>query len=292
MRTISLIIVCIVFAAIHVVSLGKITEEEKKIPKGEDTTYVMPAPILRITSLEFGSLASDFLFLKALVFLGGTYERKEEPRVKSWEWKWFYHVLDASADLDPYFLDPYYLGNANLTWGGGLIREANALLEKGSHYRDWDFTLPFYIGFNNFYFLDDDEKASEFLMEAARRSGANPLYANLAVKLAFKERRTENAITFQEYMLEHTEDPRLRTEYETRLVTLRGVLYLEKAAEAYKTRFGRNPQNLQDLINRHIIDKVPQDPYGGNYYIDSYGKVKITDESKLMPYQRSNLQSQ
>jgi hypothetical protein len=289
MRRLSLIIVCIVFVVVHVVALGKLTEEAKNIPKGEDTAYVMPASILRITALEFDGLASDFLFLKSLVFLGSTFERKEEPRVKPWEWKWLYHVLDASAGLDPYFLDPYYFGNANLTWDGGLIREANALLEKGSYYRNWDFLLPFYIGFNNFYFLDDNEKASEFLMEAARRPGASSIYADLAVKLAYKERRTENAITFQEYILEHTEDPRLRTEYETRLIALRGVLYLEKATAAYKQRFGRYPRNLQDLIKKHIIDKLPREPYGGNYYVDSYGKVKTTSDSKLMPYQRLNL---
>ena len=126
------VILCITLLTVHVVSLQKITELEKLIPKGEDTAYVMPSPILRVTALEFHGLASDFLFLKALIFLGGTYERKENPRVKPWEWKWLYHVLDASASLDPYFLDPYYFGNANLTWDGGLIKEANTLLEKGS----------------------------------------------------------------------------------------------------------------------------------------------------------------
>jgi len=283
------IILCITLLTVYVVSLRKITEQEKLIPKGEETTYVVPSPILRITSLEFHGLASDFLFLKALVFLGSTYERKENPRVKPWEWKWLYNVLDASASLDPYFLDPYYLGNANLTWGGGLIKETNALLEKGSNYRSWDFTLPFYIGFNDFYFLDDYEKASEFLMEASRRPGASPIYADLAVKLAYKERRTENAIAFQEYMYEHTEDLRLRAEYETRLNALRGQFYLEKATAEYKRRFGRYPREIEDLITKHVIDKIPPEPYGGNYYIDFQGQVKTTSESKLMPYKRSNL---
>jgi hypothetical protein len=289
MRRLLLIIACIVFVVVYIVALGKITEEAKNIPKGEDIAFVMPASILRITSLEFHGLASDFLFLKSLIFLGSTFERKEEPRVKPWEWEWLYHVLDASADLDPYFFDPYYLGNANLTWGGGLIKEANALLEKGSRYRSWDFLLPFYIGFNNFYFLDDNNKASEFLMEAARRPGASSVYAALAAKLAYKERRTENAIAFQEYILEHTEDSRLRTEYETRLNTLRGLLDLEKAVAEYKRRFGRYPGKIEDLIIKHVIDKLPPEPYGGNYYIDSHGQVKTTSESKLMPYRHLSL---
>ena len=283
------IIVCVALITVHIVSLKKITAQKKLIPKGEDTSYVMPPPILKITSLEFHGIASDFLFLKALVFLGSTSERKENPMVKPWEWRWLYHVLDASASLDPYFLDPYYFGNANLTWDGGLIKEANTLLEKGSYYRNWDFLLPFYVGFNSFYFLDDNDKASKFLMEAARRPGASPIYADLAAKLAYKDRRTENAITFQAYILEHTEDQKLRTEYETRLIAHRGVIYLEKAVTSYKQRFGMYPRNLGDLIKKHIIDALPQEPYGGSYYIDSSGKVLTTSESKLMPYERLNL---
>ncbi len=289
MRRLSFVIMCVVFVIVYIVALGKITEEAKKIPKGEDTAYVMPASILKITALEFDGLASDFLFLKSLVFLGSTYERKEDPRVKPWEWQWLYHTLDASANLDPYFFDPYNLANANLTWDGGLVREANALLERGCRYRYWDFLLPFYVGFNDFYFLDDSAKASEYLMEASRRPGASPLYADLAVKLAYKERRTENAITFQEYLLEHTDDPRQHADYEKRLITLRGVLYLEKATADYKQRFGRYPHDLQDLMTKHIIDKLPPEPYGGNYFIDSNGKVKTTSELKLMPYLRLNL---
>ncbi len=126
-------------------------------------------------------------------------------------------------------------------------------------------------------------------MEAARRQGASSIYADLAVKLAYKERRTENAIAFQEYILEHTEDPRQRTEYETRLIALRGLHYLEKAVADYKRTFGREPRKIDDLIIKHIIDKLPPEPYGGNYYIDSQGMVKTTNESKLMPHQHLNL---
>ncbi len=288
-RLLALILLCVALVMVHVVSLSKVAEQVKLLPRGEDTAYVVPSPILRLTALEFHGLASDFLFLKALVFLGSTYERKEEPPVKVWEWKWLYHVLDASTSLDPYFLDPYYFGNANLTWGGGMIKEANALLEKGSDNRKWDCLLPFYIGFNYFYFLDDNEKASEFLMEASRRPGASSIYANLAVKLAYKERRTENAIAFQEYILEHTEDPTLLKEYETRLNALRGVLYLEKAVAEYKRKFGKYPQRIEELITKRFIDELPREPYGGHYYIDSLGKVTTTSESKLMPYQHQRL---
>ncbi len=289
MRPVALILFCALLTAVHIVSLGKATEEAKKLSQGEESPYVIPGPVQRITALDYDGIASDLLFLKTLVFLGSTEERREEPKVKISEWKWIYHALDAAASLDPYFLDPYYVGNANLTWSGGLINEANMLLEKGSQYRSWDALLPFFLGFNYFYFLEDDQKASEWLMEASRRPGASPVYASLAVKLSYKERRLENAIAFQEYIVEHTEDAGFRQEHQTRLNALRALFFLEKSAAEYKRRYGRYPKNVSDLLARHIIKEVPSDPYGGSYYIAASGRVKTSSEQRLTPYRHLNL---
>ena len=151
-RFLAVSLLCILLA-LHLFTLGRAAHQRKTLPRNVDYSYVLPSPILKITALEFDGLASDFLFLQALVFEGSTFERKERPRVKEWEYRWMYNTLSASTDLDPYFFDPYYFGNANLTWEGNLIRETNTMLDKGSRYRDWDWMLPFYIGFNNFYFL-------------------------------------------------------------------------------------------------------------------------------------------
>lgn len=130
MQRFFIVITLAIFSVVHVVALGKITEEAKKVPQAEGSAATLPLPILRITALDYDGLASDFLFLKSLVFLGSTFERKDQPRVKDWEWKWLYHTLEASAALDPYFLDPYYFANANLTWEGKMYQETNTLLEK------------------------------------------------------------------------------------------------------------------------------------------------------------------
>ena len=279
-------IVLLILIPVHIYVLGTATEQRKLLPKGEESTFVLPTPILRITALDFRGIASDFMFLKALVFIGSTFERKERPRVKVWEWKWFYHTLEASAALDPYFLDPYYVANSNLTWGVMMIRETNALLEKGARYRDWDPFLPFSIGFNYFYFLKENDIASTYLMEASRRPGASPIYASLATKLAYKSHRTENAILFIEQILKKTEDETLKKEFEARLEALRAILYLENAVNTYEKKFGRTPKHLGDLIKKGIIQEVPKDPYNGEFFVNSHGVVKSTSEYLLLPYHR------
>lgn len=279
------IAVLIILSILHVVLLGKATNAARAFPRNESTSFVIPAQILKITTLEFDGVAADYLFLKALTFLGSTNERTERPRVKAWEWKWMLSLLETSAFLDPYFFDPYNFSNANLTWGGQLVRETNALLEFGSKYRAWDWKMPFYIGFNEFYFLNENENAARHLMEASRLwpGGGSPLMASLAARLASKERRTETAIMYLEEILEKTDNEFLKQEFEMRLATLKGIDTLEKAAKAYRAKYRKLPSTLSHLVEKGIIAKIPEEPYGGSYTLDKDGTVETTSIEQLLP---------
>ena len=276
-RVLPIILILLLFP-IHASVISKVTEGKKLLPKGEGTSYVLPPPILKIMALEFDGLASDYAFLEGLVFFGSTFERKERPRLKEWEWRWFYNILNASTGLDPYFLDPYYVGQAHLTWEGNMVRETNTLLEKGNRYRDWDWNIPFYIGFNNFYFLQDNEKAAFYLMDASKRPGAAPLLPQLAARLMYKANRTENAIIFLQEMIKRTDDESIHKQYETRLNALKGILFLERAVAIYQDRFKKQPTNIDELIAKGIISALPHDPYGGKFYLDKDGSIKTTSE--------------
>lgn len=278
MRKFVVALLLIILASVHIISLRKITEAVKLMPKNEETASVVPPSILKITSLEFHGLASDYLFLKALIFMGSTFERTGTPRVKDWEWKWLYKVLDASTTLDPYFLDPYYLANAFFTWDAFMIRDDNLLLVRGSKQRSWDPALPFFIGFNYFYFLQDNASARTWLLEASKRPGAPQMYAELASKLSDEKRRTENAISFLEEMTKRTNDESLKNKYATRISFLRGVLQVEKAVEQYKKRFRRWPSDLHSLVQAGLLHEIPADPYGGQLYLDLEGHVKSTSD--------------
>ncbi len=283
-RTSAFLLVALV--TLHFFLLGKTGIERKTLSSDAGGGFVLPSPVLKITSFEFKGIVSDLLFIKAMVFMGSTYERKDEPRIKPEEWHWLDKVLTASTDLDPYFIDPYYLANAHLTWDGGMIRETNILLEKGTRYRDWDWMLPFFAGFNSFFFLHDNAKAAEFLLTASQRPGPSEQLLSLASRLAYKEKKAENAIVFLEAIAKRTDDERLQKEYETRIRALRTRLYLERSVTAYKARFGRPPDSLQRMIEKGIMKKIPRDPYGGKFSVSPDGEITCTSDYLLMPEQR------
>jgi hypothetical protein len=283
-RTTALLLAILV--TLHILLLGKISNEEKILPSDAGGGFILPSPVLKITSFEFKGIVSDLLFIKAMVFMGSTYERTEKPRIKPEEWQWMDKVLTASTDLDPYFIDPYYLANAHLTWDGGMIRETNVLLEKGTRYRDWDWLLPFYAGFNSFFFLQDNAKAAEFLGIASQRPGPSEQLLSLASRLSYKEKKTENAILFLEALAKKTEDERLKKEYETRILALQARLILERSVSAYKEKFNRAPDSLQRLLEKGILKEIPKDPYGGIFSISPEGEILCTSDYLLMPKQR------
>lgn len=282
-RTTALLLVFLF--ALHIFLLGRADHEKEKLSLSRGSGYVIPSSVLKITSLEFKGLISDMLFLEALVFEGSTLERTVRPRIRADEWKWFYNMLSASTDLDPYFFDPYFIANAHMTWEGGLIRDANALLEKGMRYREWDWMLPFFAGFNSFFFLHENAKAAEYLMIAAQRPGPSERLVSLASKLAYKENNTENAIVFLEAISKRTDDERLKKDYETRVRALRARLLLEKAVATYKKKFRKFPTSPEHLIEAGIIKEIPQDPYGGKCAIGPDGRVMCTTDNMLLPGQ-------
>lgn len=274
-RSFSIIVLCVLIP-LHVILLTGAADDYLTHPEGEETVYVLPSAVLKLASGEFDGLMADFMFLRTLVFMGRTMERTEEPKVKEWEWKRVVNDLNSATDLDPHFYDPYNYGQSLLTWEADMVTETNSLLMKGREFRDWDWMMPFYLGFNYFYFLQDNATASEYLMEASRLPGSMPLLTSLATRLAVKGKRTENAILFMIQLIKTEEDETKREEYITRLDALRSILLLEQAVALYVDRFGVFPKYLEDLLEQELISEIPLDPYGGEFYVDESGDVKVT----------------
>ncbi len=235
---------------------------------------ILPPLVTRLLSLEFKSVAADFLFARASQYFGGKIERRASTDRN--DMHWLYNNLIVITDLDPYFEDPYYFGNALFTWQVGMYNEANSLLKKGTEARSWDWQFPFYLGFNKFYFLHDYQGAADALLLASNRPGSFDFLPTLAARLYSQAGKTESAIVFLKVFLENERDERIRQNYEIRLDALSKILDLERAIALYKNKFGRLPQNLEVLVKSGIIISLPKDPYGGKFYLDKDGSVKTT----------------
>lgn len=268
----------------QILSLTRADRAKESLPLVVGADYALPAQVLKLSALEFEGLISDVIFLKTLSFYGKTFERNERPRVRESEYDWISDSLTAATELDPYFLDLYYFANSTFAWDGNRVEQANLLLEKGMNYRHWDWLLPFFAGFNHFYFLHDNAKAGKLLEEAARRPGGASL-ATFAARLSYQGNQTESAVIFLEEMLRQATDDYSRRELGKRLNALKDILALEKAVAEFQIRVGREPTSLNELVAKGIFPEIPREPYGGTYELDlKSGTVRsTTDLGKKAP---------
>lgn len=275
-RTFVGIVIVLCLVTMHVLFLDVAGRAREKLPQPQDQGYVLPGAMLRVLTGEYRGLAADFFFLQGLVAYGRTLEGRMSQVEKEQAWQRAYHLLDASVDLDPWFFDPYYFANASLSRNPALVPDINRMLEKGLDRRDWDWMLPFFLGFNHFYYLQDNAKAAEYLMLGAQRPDASPLLATLGARLAYQGRRTENAIVFLRGILSKTKDEQTRELYLTRLKALEGVYVLEQALALYQERFGTQAPDLNALLSGGILVAIPEDPYGGTFYLGDDGTIQST----------------
>jgi len=262
-RTLVLLLICAAaFGAINLASGHGLKEKRK----GLKTLYRLdvvpiPAPLLRIAAGEFKGMAANYILLQAGAFLGSNQKLSER------DYKNLALIFEQSITLDPYFQQTYFYAQAYLPWEAKMPEKAISLLEISSRHRHWDWRPPYYIGFNQYFFLKDFEKASMSFMDAGRIEGAPVLLPLLGARFAAKSGRSETAIGLLDSMLQ---DPTMaeaeRKEITQRIEALKGVIYLKNALAAYRDKEGEFPDSLEGLIEKRIIARMPSNPYSSEYF--------------------------
>jgi tetratricopeptide (TPR) repeat protein len=185
--------------------------------------------------------------------------------------------IKTAIKLDPYNMDAYYFAQAILTWDTGRITEANDILEFGMRYRDWDFYLPYFAGFNYAYFLKDYKNAARYYKRAADLTG-NDLLIRLTSRYLYESRQTELAIAYLKNMKRTAHNQAVKQSLEIRLRALEEIRRVEIAIEKFTKKTGHRPNSLKELLENGYLESEPVDPYGGHIFLDEMGQVKVSSQ--------------
>lgn len=272
-RLLTLLMILAALAAHGLLHAG-VWEKRTKVRLETPAGYVIPSRFSRVLALGNQGVLSDFLFLKAATFFGGR-SGSAKPLSQD-DWQYFIQTLDVVTDLDPYFLDPYFLAEGLLAWDAGLPEEANKLLKKGAKHRTDDWRLPFFIGFNYFYFLGNHVDAADYIMAAAQLPHSPDYLQTLAARLAYYGGKSKTALLFLQQMIVEADDPLLRNRLAKRLLALERAVQIEEALEQFKKQEQRMPTAMVELVERGYLEALPDDPYGGKWGILENGRVFST----------------
>jgi hypothetical protein len=160
------------------------------------------------------------------------------------------------------------------------------MLDYGMKYRSWDWYLPFFAGFNEAYFLKNYTRAADYMRKAAELSGSS-LYTTLSARFFFEAGETDLGILFLDGMIADAKDPAMKKTYQLRRDALVAARELEQAVNRYSVMFGRQPEQLPELVTAGLLAELPTDPYGGTFYLDEAGKIRSTSKFAFAP-ERAN----
>jgi hypothetical protein len=63
-----------------------------------------------------------------------------------------------------------------------------------------------------------------------------------------------------------------------RRTALLAVSSIQDAVTQFTEQNGRLPRRLEELLEQRIMQRLPEDPYGGLFYLDNSGTVRTTSK--------------
>ena len=268
------VVLLLVFAVLTVGTLVPLTKIRDKKPAEARLGFFPPAPVIKALTADQYQLVSQVISLQCLFYFGSLVE---QPGQKP-DWQRIYQALFVATRLDPYNMDAYYFAQSVLTWEAGMIPRVVELLEYGFAHRPWDWYLPFFLSFDYAYFLKDYNKAGEYLAKVAQLKPEIDWYVTLAARYFYEGGSTALALAYLKEMIPTERNEAIKRRMMTRAEALEKILKIEQAIVAYRKRFQRDPKELGDLVNGGVLDLVPEDPYGGSFYLDKDGRVRTTSK--------------
>ena len=249
-------------------------------PIAEKLGIIPRAEFLQSVSADQKQMVAAIVISKVIQYFGGLLEKTPSVIAVPPDFPAMSRTIHAALKLDPYNMDGYYFAQSVLVWDVQQYKIANDLLEYGMKYRTWDWSLPYFAGFNYAYFLKDYGKAAQMYMRVGELSGT-PISISLAGRYLQRAGKTELAITYLTAMEKGARDPAIRKSFSIRLQALREVLSVEKARERFRSDRGRLPGRIDQLVAAGYLKKLPVDPYGGTFYLEGDGTVATTSKFSI-----------
>jgi len=196
----------------------------------------------RLVSAGFEPVIADYYWIQALQLVAGEKSAERNRTVRE--------VIDLVTGLDPWVDHPYRFAALWLTGTEEEVKHANRLLEKGIAYHPLDWRDRFYLGYNLFFYLEDNARAADELEAAMGLPGAPYYLGSFIARLRASGDSLDTAALFLEQMIAQTQDEYAKAEYidvYDEVETERRARRLDRARVEFQKRNGRDVRGLSEL---------------------------------------------
>ena len=261
--------------------------ENKKPPV--ETIDAYPEPdFAKIMFLGMNAFAADLLFARSQYYYGSHY-------VTDRTYPLLEQMVRVVLSLNPSLEYTIPFGEAAISSmkTESAIESANSLLRLGHELYPDDYYFVFNQGYNYFIYLHDMEKAYPLMYEGANMKNAPQKVIWLVNHVATMGGGYRLGYEYTKDRLEKTKDKNMRDQFEKELQHFANLLTLTEAAEAYYKKYGKSPdKELKELVKSKLIEKIPEDVYGGEYYYDEEDRIVKTTTQGDRQYLRKQAEKQ
>jgi tetratricopeptide (TPR) repeat protein len=239
--------------------------EQKEDLRGDpDLLYLPNGKLLKVVALGHGPVVADALYLWAIQYYSN-YEREDRYRYVE-------HVFsNVIAELDPHYIDAYWMGSLILIIEADELDAGLRLLELGFEHNPQEWILPYLAGWES-YRAGRATEAQDYFRQAMQVEDAPAVLGRLVAGVEARKGDPRKAIALWQSLLDDPDcDRSTRKVGERQLRQLREQVDVQSLTDAV-TRFrndnGRLPRSLEELRSERYIRSLPRNPAGAAYVYD------------------------
>jgi tetratricopeptide (TPR) repeat protein len=265
MRHLSLLGLAVLLGgAAHVT--GEKAQAVRSSEEGPDPLMYLPeGHVLRMASLGHRNMIADFVWLGAIQYYG-------EQKITGQNYDQAERLFQVIYDLDDTFKGATRFGALVLSQDAGDPDGALDLLARAQaeHPEDWEYVFD--EAFVHQTIVRDYEAAGEAYRRASTMEGAPSVAARLA-GLSFARLGDRDAAREVWWaVLEEADNELTQQVAERNLKNLDmedAQELLTEAAQRFQGEHGRLPADWNEVTATGLLERVPEEPFGGAYYLDA-----------------------
>jgi tetratricopeptide (TPR) repeat protein len=230
----------------------------------EELLYLPNGKYLKIASLGQAPVLADMIYIWAIQYYSN-YERTDRYRYVE-------HVFgDVIAELDPHYIDPYWMGALIMTIEARDLQAGLRLLDKGFSNNPDQWILPYLAAWES-YRAGEYERAASYFAEAAGIPGAPVAVRRMRAGMISRAGHLRMALRLWTDVLENPDSDSASIAIAKRQVRHLKVRIdlqeLQAAVERFRSETSHYPARLDELLAGSYIESLPRDPWDREYGYD------------------------
>lgn len=260
----SLLVILLLLSCALFMGLKIITDKipRSKVP-GASIIYIPSGKYLKHATFGYSSLMADLVYIWAIQYYSDYSIAERYDNLD--------HIFSIIAELDPHYLDPYEMGAIIAVYEARDPYLAFKVLDRGLAKNPEQWIFPYQAGHYAALTVKDYDLAKQYYKKTMEIEGAPAIAQRLYADAAFKV--TDFQASWQNWreVFETTEDERIKKIASNHLYQVKSAMDLNRLNEAiknYRQKYGRFPDELEQLVRTGILDDVPKDLDEKDYTYD------------------------